>query len=144
MSCFTFLGDGGLIWVVIAVVLLFTPYWAASLLTFLSVGLCCLLVNIVVKKMVKRPRPFQSLPQVKAKIKEPADYSFPSGHSACSFAAAASLCHVSWVLAVCFFAVASCIAFSRLYLLVHYPSDALGGVVIGLICAEMSFHLLAF
>lgn len=68
-------------------------------------------------------------------IPRPSDYSFPSGHTAASFTAVAALYFAGekkmWKIALI---LASLIAFSRLYLYVHYPTDILGGIIVGIVC----------
>ena len=98
--------------------------------------------NVILKPLVARPRPFTSDPARILLIPRPEDYSFPSGHTAVSFAAASA----AWFMkkrktGVAFGAVACLIAFSRLYLYVHYPTDVLAGAVIGILCGAAASKL---
>ena len=97
---------------------------------------------MILKPLVARPRPFTSDPARILLIPRPEDYSFPSGHTAVSFAAAsAALFMKKRKTGVAFGAVACLIAFSRLYLYVHYPTDVLAGAVIGILCGAAASNL---
>lgn len=87
--------------------------------------------NLILKNLIMRDRPCWIDPTVELLVKCPDSYSFPSGHTASSFAAAVSILlyhKKGGILAVLFAAV---IAFSRMYLFVHFPTDILGGIMIG-------------
>lgn len=136
MSAITSLGNAGVVWILLSAVLLIIPQTrktgavlAAALI--LDVILC----NGIIKNAVARMRPYDRNPVVELLIHKPGDYSFPSGHTAASFASAFALYfggdrHL-WKPAL---ALAALIAFSRLYLYVHYPTDVLGGAVLGILC----------
>ncbi len=83
--------------------------------------------------MVLRPRPFVNHPDVRLLIPIPFNTSFPSGHTAAAIAISCALFVADPVLGVVAFLIASFIALSRIMVGVHYPSDILGGVVIGLL-----------
>lgn len=139
MSAVTSLGNGGAVWILLTVVLLLIPetrktgaVLAAALL--FDVILC----NGVLKNAVARMRPYDRNPVVELLIHKPGDYSFPSGHTAASFAAASALYfggerHI-WKPAL---VLAVLIACSRLYLYVHYPTDVLGGAALGVFCGYL-------
>ena len=86
------------------------------------------------KPLFARMRPFDVNNAVRLLIPGPGDFSFPSGHTAASFASVAALYFAGerklWKPALL---LAVMIAFSRLYLYVHYPTDILGGVAVGVI-----------
>lgn len=131
----TSLGNGGAIWIVLAVVLLFfrkTRRAGAAMLVALLIGL--LIGNVLIKEWVMRPRPFVTHADLIALVDPVDQWSFPSGHTLSSFAAATALCffHRKSGLLACL--VAAMIGFSRLYACVHYPTDVLAGMLIGILC----------
>lgn len=131
ISC---LGNGGMIWICLAVILCCIPKYRKTGIT-LCVALIAdvLLCNVILKPLVARPRPFMSDSDVKLLISPPTDYSFPSGHTAVSFTSAFSLLFSKCKLWIPSMIMASLIGFSRLYLYVHYPTDVFAGVLLGLI-----------
>ena len=131
----TSLGNGGAIWIVLAVVLLFfrkTRRAGTAMLVALLIGL--IIGNVLIKEWVMRPRPFVTHADLIALVDPVDQWSFPSGHTLSSFAAAAALCffHRKSGLLACL--VAALIGFSRLYACVHYPTDVLAGMLIGILC----------
>lgn len=127
---FTALGNGGFLWLLLAALLLCrrdTRRQGVQILIGLAVGF--LLVNLLLKPLVARPRPCW-LADFPLRIARPSDFSFPSGHTVSSFIAAFILA-AKWKKAgAAALITASLIAFSRLYLYVHFPSDVLTSVVI--------------
>ena len=91
--------------------------------------------NMILKPLVARMRPFTVNTAIELLIPPPTDFSFPSGHTYASFASATAICRNNRKIGVPALILASLIAFSRLYLYVHYPSDVLGGAVVGLAAA---------
>lgn len=96
-------------------------------------GLVCSAVvgNLILKNLVARSRPFSLNTTVNLLISAPTDYSFPSGHTMASFVAAMILYHTDKRLGIPALMLAFLIAFSRLYLYVHFPSDVIAGALIG-------------
>jgi undecaprenyl-diphosphatase len=92
------------------------------------------LSSSVLKFIFDRPRPCHSLSNVQLLVPCGSGYSFPSSHAVNAFAAALVLSHFIARWSWAFFTAAGLLAFSRLYVGVHYPSDVLGGAVIGLGC----------
>lgn len=143
MPLVTKLGDGGIFWIVSGLVLLVIPKTrkvgcvvAAALIIE---ALCC---NVIVKPLVARTRPFAINVDINLLIAPPKDFSFPSGHTGASFAAASAMYFArkylekSWNwLWITAFITATVIAYSRLYLYVHYPTDVLAGLVFGIVSA---------
>ena len=138
MPAITFLGNSGWIWIVTAIVLLCIPQYRK---TGLTVGLALLtglvVCNLVLKPLVGRIRPFDYQLQcyrrvIPLLIEAPTDFSFPSGHTIASFEAATVLLirHKKWGIGA--MVLAALIAFSRLYLYVHYPTDVLASIVLGI------------
>ncbi len=139
-SAVTHLGDGGIIWIVLALSLLcIRKTRPLGLCMALALIFDLLLCNLCLKPLIDRPRPF-ALREIALLISAPHDASFPSGHTAASFAAAGVLALRRSKLAAPALVLATIIAFSRLYLYVHFPTDVLGGIVVGLLCAVLGCY----
>ena len=97
-----------------------------------------LLCNGIIKPLFQRTRPYEVNTAVQLLISRPVDYSFPSGHTAASFASAAAL-YLSGAkkMAVPALILACLIAFSRMYFYVHYPTDIVGGIAVGVLSAYL-------
>ena len=107
MKIATFLGNGGILWLV---------------------------CNALLKNLVERARPFDKIPGLQFLIRKPHDFSFPSGHTSSSFAVATVfLATLPLWFGLTALGIAAVIAFSRMYLGVHYPSDVLCGMVLGIL-----------
>ena len=88
-----------------------------------------------IKALVDRERPSLRFAEPKPLVHTPHDHSFPSGHAATSFAAATVLTFAFPRLAPALFVLAGAVAFSRVYVGVHYPLDVLGGAALGVLVA---------
>ena len=142
MPAITTLGNSGLIWIILAGILLLIPKYrkvGAAVLTGLVLEVIC--CNLVLKPLVARIRPCDVNTAVQLLIARPDDFSFPSGHIGASFAAVAALYTSRNRLWIPSLILAVLIAFSRLYLYVHYPSDVLAGVVIGIMAGWIGSKL---
>ncbi len=103
------------------------------LLAAVSAGF--LIGELGIKNLVCRPRPFVVNPDVVLNIPPPSGYSFPSGHSCSSFAAATVLVIYDRRIGIPALCVAALVAFSRMYNYVHYPSDVFFGIMLGVAAA---------
>lgn len=108
--------------------------------------ICALILTTIIgegilKDIVKRPRPFLSLPDIDLLISAPTSYSFPSGHTGSSFAAAGILGSQIKKSKFYVFALAILIAFSRMYLYVHYPQDIIAGIILGLCSSQIVLYI---
>jgi len=134
-GCMVFLSvicDHGEIWLLTAVVLLcFKKTRKAGLAALISISVSFLCVEGVIKPLIGRPRPYITYPDVVPLIGLLSSGAFPSGHAAQSIAFTAPLVYDFKGKAAPFVLLALLIAFSRIYLCVHYLSDVIGGVVTG-------------
>ena len=135
----TMLGNAGIIWILAGVLLLCTKKYrrqGALVLMGLLVGL--LVGNVALKHLVARSRPCWLDPSVQLLIATPTDYSFPSGHTLSSVIGATILTKTDRRFGYAAIPLAALIAFSRLYLYVHFPSDVLAAAVLGVLIGKVS------
>ena len=133
MKFITSLGNGGAIWILLAAVLLcFKKTRRIGLAVSLSLIFSLIVGNILLKPVIGRVRPFDFDPSIVPLIPPPTDFSFPSGHTQSSFAAATALFMYNKKAGIPAIILAVLIAFSRLYLAMHYPTDVLAGIIIGI------------
>ena len=123
------LGEVGAVWIAIGVALaLADPGRRAAWLVSAALGPLAMGLNFAVKLLVRRPRPqLEGLPPLG---RAPSSLSFPSGHTTASFACAVALTRIDASTAP-LFVLASLIALGRPYLGMHYPSDVIGGALLG-------------
>lgn len=108
----------------------------------LTTGINFVVTNVL-KVIINRPRPVQTYPSEIYVLTRSDGMSFPSGHTSLAFATATSLTliHHKWYIVVPAYLWASCVAYSRMYLGRHYPSDILGGAVVGTGSAVLGHYL---
>lgn len=137
MVTVTSIGNAGCIWIAIGLILLLSrKYKKYGIMLFVTLAICALIVNLGIKPMVARPRPYTFNDSIRLLIDEPLDYSFPSGHTAAAFASSVIIYYMNKKLGIISYILAATIAFSRLYLFVHFPSDVLAGLIIGVVIAK--------
>lgn len=146
MAVITTMGTGGLIWFALCIPLLFTKdNLDAAINLLLGLLIAWLVGEVTIKRLVGRVRPIEQLPEEEHIIKRPKHSSFPSGHTASSFSVAAVIfVRCSLYLSIPVFIMACLIAFSRLYLRVHYLTDVLAGIIVGLVCGFAAVGLFDF
>lgn len=129
----TTLGNAGMIWILICILLLLRKSTRRIGWMGLLALLGSLLVNnILLKNIVERPRPYDIIEGLQPLITRPKDFSFPSGHTGSSFAAAAVFYrNLPKQFGIWMILLAALIGVSRLYLGVHYPTDVLAGMLLG-------------
>lgn len=142
MILITSLGNGGFVWVALGVLFLcFKKTRRMGMAMAISLVLGLLVGNVCIKNLVARSRPCWIRPEVEMLISVPKDFSFPSGHTMASFEGAMSIwyCHKKWGAAALI--LAGLIACSRMYLFVHFPTDILAGLLLGLLHAWIARKL---
>lgn len=144
MKSFSLIGNFGFIWILICLALIITAkYRKVGIAALISLALCFIVSNLIIKNLVARPRPYDEIINLSRIIAAQNDYSFPSGHTCSSFAVAHTLFltrkdKYAWL----YYILAGLIALSRIYVGVHYPSDILAGIAIGIIGSGLTVKLL--
>ena len=138
---YTHLGDHGMLWIALSVLLLcFKKTRKAGAAGLLALLLSLIFTNGILKHLVSRPRPWLTVEGLLPLVAEPDPNSFPSGHTSAAFAAASAWCRAlprRWMGALAL-ALAACVALTRLYVGVHFPSDVAAGVLVGLLCGWLA------
>lgn len=135
MNFITFLGENGIVPILTCVLLLLIKkYRYTGITASLSLLMEFIAVNIVIKPAVHRIRPYMVVQGLECITRLAHDYSFPSGHTGSCFAVATviwlKMPHRYGIPAVI---AATLVGFSRLYLGVHFPTDVLAGMLIGIV-----------
>ena len=142
MPKITALGNGGIIWIVAAIILLATKkYRRGGVALATGLALVLLIGNVTLKPLIARTRPFDLIEGIELLIGAPRDFSFPSGHTLSSVVAAAILTMTDKRFGYFAIPLAVLVAFSRLYLYVHFPTDILGGIFIGAIISIFIYYI---
>ena len=144
MRGITHLGDFGIFWILMAIVLiLYSETRKAGVAVTAGMLASFVFNNLLLKNLVARIRPYEVIDGLTLLVDKASDLSFPSGHSATSFVAATiMMCMLPKRYGVSAMVLATLIAFSRLYVGIHYPTDVLfgtvSGIVIGLVTVKIS------
>lgn len=138
MPIITSVGNFGLIWIAISLLMVVKKdYRKTGILSLGAIIFSTLAGEIVLKNLVQRARPFTQLPDLQLLISAPSSWSFPSVHTTVAFAFFWTVFREKKKIAIPIFILAVAIAFSRMYLMVHYPSDVAVGVILGILSAEI-------
>lgn len=147
MKYVTYIGEFGAGAILCAIVLFLIKKtrWAGVAVA-LALVFDILIVNVILKLSVNRPRPWQTYPELgfqefhnAINVREPSDSSFPSGHTAALFSAAGALILYYKAKGLPALGVALLVAISRIYLCMRYPTDVLGGMLIGFACGVAGY-----
>ena len=135
-------GNYGQMWAVLGIVLLFFKKTRKCGITLiLSYLMVFGLGQFVLKDLIARPRPCHIDQTIELLISRPSSYSCPSTHSGWAFAAAISVYLYNKKIGLLVIVFSSLVAFSRLYLFVHFPSDVLFGIILGIVFAILAKYI---
>jgi len=146
-KCITFIGDKGYFWILLSLILLiFKKTRKAGILSFIGLGATLLINNLILKNIFDRARPFETHPEFIDFLKSinlelPDSLSFPSGHAFSSFCCTIIIFLELKKYWAFLYVPATLIAFSRIFLLVHYPTDVIAGAIIGSLFGLLIFIL---
>ena len=152
MPWITVLGDAGIFWMIVAAVLAFTKkYRRVGFGMAIAMALGLVVCNMILKPCVGRIRPYDFQETlgvtINLLIEKQHDFSFPSGHTIASFEASVVLLKNSKKMGIPAMILAVLIAFSRLYLYVHYPTDVIASIILGTIFGIIGYwvsHSISF
>ena len=141
---YTQLGDAGMLWIVVSLVFLCIPRTRkAGVVSLMAMLLGLLCTNVALKRLVGRDRPWLVVEGLIPLVAEHDPNSFPSGHTCAAFAAASAWCRTlpaRW-MKITAVVLAALMGFSRLYVGVHFPTDVLAGMAVGLFCGWLAWVL---
>lgn len=147
MPIITLFGDDGIFWITIALILMFSKKYRRigfGMAFALIIGL--LVCNVTLKPLVQRPRPYdfqleQFGIEIPLLVSRMHDFSFPSGHTIASFEACTVLMLGNKKMGIPATILAFLIAFSRLYLYLHYPTDVIFSLIVGTLFGILGYDL---
>lgn len=133
---YTNLGDDGIIWIALGVILLIPKKTRKCGVLVLAALLVMLITNnIILKNLIARPRPCATYPELVELVKIPHSYSFPSGHTVSAMAVAFTIFFQNKKFGIITLVFAFLMGLSRLYVGVHFPTDVFGGIIVGFVIA---------
>lgn len=147
MPIITYLGEGGAVWIAIALALIISKkYRKCGVAMALGLIGSLVVVDWIIKPIVERPRPFNleawegifNYPEL---VGKPSSWSFPSGHSSSSLAASVALLCTNKKFGIPAVILGLLIAFSRIYVHVHYPTDVIVGIIVGAILGVIAAYI---
>ncbi len=145
MKFITYSGDYAAVWIILSAVLLIRrPTREIGIVMFFAVLIGFVLNDLMIKPLIERPRPFIDNPSLSLIISPPGGYSFASGHTVKAFAAAFVICIYNRKYGTVFLVYAMLMGFSRVYLMIHYPSDVITGAMIGILCAVVAYSVMKY
>jgi undecaprenyl-diphosphatase len=145
MPIITSLGNTGIFWILLAVVFLcFRKTRKIGITMGIALIFGLIFGNLLLKPLTARIRPYDFDPSIVLLIPPEHEFSFPSGHTLASFEGAVSvfLYRKKWGIPALI--LAALIAFSRLYLMVHYPIDIIVGLILGSLFAWTAYKITAW
>lgn len=162
MKLITHTGDKGILMIAIIAALLIIPKTRSiGIMTAMSLAIEAILNNVILKNLVARTRPYEAIEGLVNIIEKQKDFSFPSGHTGSTFAVSGVILVIALfgmpiiakkrnlireksslamrIIAVVFTIYSVLLGFSRLYVGVHYPTDVLAGLALGLITSAIAY-----
>lgn len=144
VKAFTSLGNAGIVWIVLSIaMLLWRPTRKAGVLAGCALLFSLLITNLGLKLILTRPRPYTVVEGLIPLLTSGDPNSFPSGHTSAAFSAGlvwARTMPKAWMRRAAVIQ-AVLMGLSRLYVGVHYPSDVLGGALVGTVCALLALYV---
>ncbi len=141
----TTLGDNGILWILITLLMLiFCKKKKGATTAVFALGFSVLICNLILKNAVARPRPCWISDMYEQLVEIPDDFSFPSGHTSAAFSFTFAILPYYKKQGIAALVLSILIALSRLYLFVHWPTDVLFGVLLGIADGLVAYILVNF
>lgn len=145
MPLITALGDGGIFFILVSLILIITKkYRKIGITMALAIFFGFIIGNLTLKLLFARIRPYDINPNIILLVDKLSDFSFPSGHTLVAFEFASVTGFYNKKMGIYAYILAFTIAFSRLYLYVHFPTDVICGAILGVIFGFLSFRIVGF